>query len=1076
GLAAGTLSYGVAVLLMGLAYLCLALSMAEMTSMLPFAGGAYGLARCALSFYAGFIMGCAEAIEYIMYVTCSVVQLGRMLADKWPQLRGLEFLVWFAIYAVACSAIILGGKFFWRWNMMLALISLGIILVFCLGSSGQVNLAANGGGQDMLVVGGFMAFMKASPLSTWFFVGIEALNTLSNEVHDPKTTIPKGQVACMLTLLITSAAVFFVSISLPPGMPAVATALTPLSAGFVLLFNIHETDATLLSMPATFATIQGFILAYTNIIKALADSKLLPSVLGRQHVTFGTHVNAIVAGSALSFALCFLDGYVDGLDTILYNVCIFFGFLAYTSQCVGYIYLKRRYTKLERKFVSPVGIPGVVFAITVWVMNMVSIVAFQDDHQVSLIVAASLLVLLSLFYHCYAKFHQTFSEDERKLFFFAHVANQLTAPQHQSPRAITRAHTTTQRMFMHFNPVLMDLLVVPTALRLSTIRSVAARGSSRAGSGAREAKTAPTERDVRRQTIGPVATDMHGGVSSKPRSSRRDRRTSSIQDFIQHTHDSIDIWAVGITIVIGGQYFSWNAGLAAGTLSYGVAVLLMGLAYLCLALSMAEMTSMLPFAGGAYGLARCTLGFFVGFLVGCAEVLEYITYVACAMVQLGRMVAQLQPSLQDHLYLVWLVAYFVAGSVLAINGKVFWYWNKGIAAFVLLAVLVYCGLSVGYANMHQHAGGDAFLVVGGFSGFMRQFPLASWLYSGLEALNMLSNDVMNPKAIIPRGQIACILTLLVTSWAIFLITISLPPSMPATALQLAPLSAGFSLAFNITLDSATLLSIPATFATVQGIVMGYTNVLAAMATSKLLPSVLGHRHSIFNTPVNAIVVGSLASYGLCFVDHGVDGVHELLFNTGMLFGFASYTVQCVGYLFLHRHHNDLPRGFRSPVGVPGAVFAIVVWAVNILSLAFFQDDNHASLAIMLALVAAASLYYVACAKHRQTFSDDERALLLFAHVAKANNAPHAGQFHKSVAIAPQSLTAALMDRLRHPPKHVDSSVMRWKMTSVVVSSIPRIMPHDMDAAKTAAEVVVAQDSAPHEVDLMARLKDPDLLF
>ncbi|KAF0713790.1 hypothetical protein As57867_004197, partial [Aphanomyces stellatus] len=187
GLAAGTLSYGVAVLLMGLAYLCLALSMAEMTSMLPFAGGAYGLARCALSFYAGFIMGCAEAIEYIMYVTCSVVQLGRMLADKWPQLRGLEFLVWFAIYAVACSAIILGGKFFWRWNMMLALISLGIILVFCLGSSGQVNLAANGGGQDMLVVGGFMAFMKASPLSTWFFVGIEALNTLSNEVHDPKT-------------------------------------------------------------------------------------------------------------------------------------------------------------------------------------------------------------------------------------------------------------------------------------------------------------------------------------------------------------------------------------------------------------------------------------------------------------------------------------------------------------------------------------------------------------------------------------------------------------------------------------------------------------------------------------------------------------------------------------------------------------------------------------------------------------------------------------------------------------------------------------------------------------------------
>ncbi|ETV84346.1 hypothetical protein H257_03582 [Aphanomyces astaci] len=89
---------------------------------------------------------------------------------------------------------------------------------------------------------------------------------------------------------------------------------------------------------------------------------------------------------------------------------------------------------------------------------------------------------------------------------------------------------------------------------------------------------------------------------------------------------SFDIWAVGICVVIGGQYFSWNLGLAAGTLSYGIAVGLMGSAYLCLSLSMAEVTSMVPFAGGAYGLGRCTLGYYVGFILGCCEFLEYIVF------------------------------------------------------------------------------------------------------------------------------------------------------------------------------------------------------------------------------------------------------------------------------------------------------------------------------------------------------------------------------------------------------------------------------------------------------------------
>jgi hypothetical protein len=53
-----------------------------------------------------------------------------------------------------------------------------------------------------------------------------------------------------------------------------------------------------------------------------------------------------------------------------------------------------------------------------------------------------------------------------------------------------------------------------------------------------------------------------------------------------------------VVIVIGGQFISWNSGLAdVGAGSLILAVLVMGLAYLILIASMAEMAGALPFSG-----------------------------------------------------------------------------------------------------------------------------------------------------------------------------------------------------------------------------------------------------------------------------------------------------------------------------------------------------------------------------------------------------------------------------------------------------------------------------------------------
>lgn len=81
---------------------------------------------------------------------------------------------------------------------------------------------------------------------------------------------------------------------------------------------------------------------------------------------------------------------------------------------------------------------------------------------------------------------------------------------------------------------------------------------------------------------------------------------------------------LGVAYVISGDYAGWNFGLAQG--GWGgmfLATLLMATMYLCMCFSLAELSSMIPTAGGGYGFARSAFGPWGGFLTGTAILIEY---------------------------------------------------------------------------------------------------------------------------------------------------------------------------------------------------------------------------------------------------------------------------------------------------------------------------------------------------------------------------------------------------------------------------------------------------------------------
>jgi ethanolamine permease len=234
------------------------------------------------------------------------------------------------------------------------------------------------------------------------------------------------------------------------------------------------------------------------------------------------------------------------------------------------------------------------------------------------------------------------------------------------------------------------------------------------------------------------------------------------------------IWALGITIVIGGQMFSWNQMLVSGFGSTIISVIMVGTAYICLCLCNSEMTSALPFAGGAYGLARVTLGLQAGFLIGCCESMQYILYVAASFRFLAEVTASICNTSKFTVPIYSGVYYIIACTILIIGGNFFWQISTVFGMVSLLIIVMYCLGSLPFVDISRYAPDPGTTgiysaeynkqwFIGGMSSFMYTLPLASWFFIGVESLSLCGSVVREPKLSIPIGSLSCVSILFISS-------------------------------------------------------------------------------------------------------------------------------------------------------------------------------------------------------------------------------------------------------------------------------------------------------------------------
>jgi ethanolamine permease len=192
--------------------------------------------------------------------------------------------------------------------------------------------------------------------------------------------------------------------------------------GFIQMFGISDSSATLLSIVPTFATGHGFMWAYCHRLNSMAQSKLFPSILAwrtKENIAY----SALLIGSAITLLLAVVMYYVPIMYTNMFSIAITCAFFTYICQCISYIAVTRTFVNVPREFRSPLGVAGAVFSIVIWVLCILGIMIYESDQHIVLITCVILGVLITAYYYGYAQKHQSFSEEEKKILFTAHVIN-----------------------------------------------------------------------------------------------------------------------------------------------------------------------------------------------------------------------------------------------------------------------------------------------------------------------------------------------------------------------------------------------------------------------------------------------------------------------------------------------------------------------------------------------------------------------------------------------------------------------------------------------------------------------------
>ncbi len=367
-------------------YIGLCFSIAEMSAALPHAGGAYSFARTSMGPWGGYITGLAENMEYVLTPAVIVVGIGGYLGAIFGTGSAWDPLWWALCYALFVALNIWGVELTFQVSVVVTLIAMAVLAVFWVGAAPHFDLARWATPYFPAGAGKMRAGLVELPFALWLYLGIEQLPLAAEESHTPERDLPLGILWGLVTLVAISVLTVVMSAGIAPGVAKVAPSSEPLFLGFQTIFGmgIATRVLALLACTGLIASFHTIIFAYGRQIYSLSRAGYFPTWLSVTHGSRKTPHRALIAGAVLGYVVALaihLAPHGSPVGAVLLNMAVFGAVLAYVLQMASFLALRRRFGRMKRPYVSPLGAAGAWVAVLVALLTLATLFRNADYNK-----------------------------------------------------------------------------------------------------------------------------------------------------------------------------------------------------------------------------------------------------------------------------------------------------------------------------------------------------------------------------------------------------------------------------------------------------------------------------------------------------------------------------------------------------------------------------------------------------------------------------------------------------------------------------------------------------------------------
>jgi ethanolamine permease len=376
----------------------------------------------------------------------------------------------------------------------------------------------------------------------------------------------------------------------------------------------------------------------------------------------------------------------------------------------------------------------------------------------------------------------------------------------------------------------------------------------------------------------------------------------------------IHVWALGVGIVLVGEFMGWNFSVAKGG-AYGslIACWIIGLLYTCVAMIDSEVTSTVAAAGGQYTQAKHIIGPLMAFNVGLYLVMAYTMLEAADALVVGDLIKAVAadsgyPGLDSRPFALVTIAFLA------------WLNYRGVFVtltvnFVITAV-AFCAIVVLFFGVQPWNPGRVLLhhelltqLPYGWLGVVAALQFGMWYYLGIEGTCQAAEEVRSAGRSIPLGTMSGMITLLIAAALTWYVATGLMP-WEYLGQAVTPLYDAARLTGNKGLQ--TLLFVGTLFSAVasaNGCINDASRAWFSMSRDRYMPMWFGAVHPRYRTPYRAIIFLVPIAISFAFT-----GLLDQVITFSILSGLLGYTFMSINIVKFRRKWplGSINRGYVHP--------------------------------------------------------------------------------------------------------------------------------------------------------------------